>query len=98
MGATFNKRLSIVWLVLSAITLLYLWIDHSSDHDGALGPSALVTTSAIVLSLVKVRIIFREFMEVHQAPAVLSRLTDGWVVLMGICLLGACLIGVAAPH
>jgi hypothetical protein len=53
----------------------------------------VVTSSVIVIALVKVRIIFREFMEVRQAPAVLCRLTDAWVVLMAAALLGSYFVG-----
>jgi hypothetical protein len=92
----FSKRLLFVWLLLSSMTLGYLWLDHSADHNGLLMPSAAVTVSVIVIALIKVRIIFREFMEVRQAPALLCRLTDAWVVLMAGCLLGAYFIGTAA--
>jgi hypothetical protein len=34
-----------------------------------------------------VRIIFREFMEIRQAPAVLCRLTDSCVVIMAAAML-----------
>jgi hypothetical protein len=93
MSATFNKRLLIVWLVLSGMTLAYVWMDHTVDDGGMLRPSAVVTCSAIVIALIKVRIIFREFMEVRHAPALLCRLTDTWVVLIGACLLGSYFIG-----
>jgi len=93
--ATFNKRLAIVWLVLSAMTMAYVWLDRSADDDGVLKASTVVTVSAIVIALVKVRIIFREFMEVRHAPVWLRRLTDGWVVLMAACLLGSYFIGSA---
>jgi hypothetical protein len=86
----FNKRLLIVWLVLSSLTLAYLWIDHS-----VLRPSALVTSSVIVIALIKVRIIFREFMEVRGAPALLCRLTDAWVILIAASLLSCYFIGSA---
>jgi hypothetical protein len=92
--AAYNKRLLIVWLVLSAITLVYLWVG-SIDPARALKPSAVVTVSAIVMALIKVRIIFREFMEVRHAPALLCRMTDGWVVLMAACLLGSYFVGMA---
>jgi Prokaryotic Cytochrome C oxidase subunit IV len=92
---TFNKRLAIVWLVLSAMTLAYVWLDGSADDDGVLKASTVVTVSAIVIALVKVRIIFREFMEVRHAPAFLRRLTDAWVLLMAVCLLGSYFIGSA---
>ena len=98
MNAGVKKRLLIVWLVLSSITLVYLWMDHSVDCDGVLKPSAVVTASVIVIALIKVRIIFREFMEVRHAPALLCRLTDAWVVLMAVCLLGSYFIGTAISN
>ena len=92
MNAGFEKRLLVVWLVLSSITLLYLGVD-SVDRGGALRPSAVVTSSAIVMALLKVRIIFREFMEVRHAPVLLCRLTDLWVLLAAVSLLGTYFIG-----
>jgi Prokaryotic Cytochrome C oxidase subunit IV len=89
----FNKRLLVVWLVLASFTLAYLAIDHAAD--GSLRASAVVTSSVIVIALIKVRIIFREFMEVRQAPALLCRLTDAWVVLIAAALLGSYFIGTA---
>jgi hypothetical protein len=90
----FNKRLLFVWSILAALTLAYLWIDHSAgDHAGSLKSSAVVTSSVIVIAVIKVRIIFREFMEVRSAPALLCRLTDAWVVLIGATLLTCYFIG-----
>ena len=89
----FNKRLLVVWLILASLTLTYLWIDQSAN--GSLQSSAIVTSSVIVIALVKVRIIFREFMEVRQAPVLLGRLTDAWVVLIAVALLGSYFIGTA---
>ena len=77
MSTTFNKRLLIVWLILTSMTLAYIWIDHTADQNGTLRASTVVTVSAIVIALIKVRIIFREFMEVRHAPPLLCRLTDG---------------------
>lgn len=90
-----ERRLLIVWLILSAITVVYLFVG-SADPASALRPSAVVTSSAIVMALVKVRIIFREFMEVRNAPPLLRRLTDGWVLLAAVCLYGSYFIGMAA--
>lgn len=89
----FNKRLLVVWLILASLTLTYLWIDQSAN--GSLRSSAIVTSSVIVIALVKVRIIFREFMEVRQAPVLLCRLTDAWVALIAVALLGSYFIGTA---
>ncbi|MBV8347855.1 MAG: cytochrome C oxidase subunit IV family protein [Mycolicibacterium sp.] len=94
MNALIKKRLLVVWLVLASITLVYLWVG-SVDPASAVRPSAVVTSSAIVMALIKVRIIFREFMETRHAPVLLRRLTDGWVVLMAVCLLGSYFFGMA---
>jgi hypothetical protein len=91
----FNKRLLIVWLILTAMTLAYVWIDHTADQNGTLRPSTVVTVSAIGIALIKVRIIFREFMEVRHAPVLLCRLTDAWVALIAACLLGSYFVGSA---
>lgn len=90
-----NKRLVIAWAILTLLTLVYVWMDEAVDQNGTLKASTVVTVSAIVISLIKVRIIFREFMEVRHAPAWLRRLTDGWVVLVATCLLGSYFIGMA---
>ena len=90
-GIKFNKRLLAVWVLLASLTLGYLWIDHSVD--GSLRSSAVVTSSVIVIALIKVRIIFREFMEVRNAPVLLCRLTDAWVVIMAAAMLGCYFIG-----
>jgi hypothetical protein len=81
-STTFNKRLLVVWLVLSSMTLVYVWMDQVVDQNGTLKASNVVTVSAIAIALIKVRIIFREFMEVRHAPGLLCRLTDLWVLLM----------------
>ena len=92
MNAGFEKRLLVVWLVLSAITIGQLAVGLV-DRQTALTPNAAITSSAIVMALIKVRLIFREFMEVRHAPLLLCRLTDLWVVLTGAILLGCYLVG-----
>jgi hypothetical protein len=94
-STTFNKRLLVVWAILTSMTLVYVWLDEVIDHNGTVRASTVVTVSAIVIALIKVRIIFREFMEVRHAAALLCRLTDGWVVLIGVCLLGSYFVGSA---
>jgi cytochrome c oxidase subunit IV len=90
----FEKRLLVVWLALSAITIAQLGVG-SLDGQGALRPNAAITSSVIVIALVKVRIIIREFMEVRHAPVLLCRLTDLWVVFTGVSLLGCYFVGMA---
>lgn len=92
MNRAFERRLIVVWLALSAITLAQLGLGSLGGQD-SLAPNAAVTSSAIVIALIKVRVIIREFMEVRHAPVLLCRLTDLWVVLTGVSLLGAYFVG-----
>jgi Prokaryotic Cytochrome C oxidase subunit IV len=91
----FNKRLFGVWLILVAISLGYLGIDGTAMHRGIPTASTIVTVGAICFALIKVRIIMREFMEVRTAPRVLRRLTDFWVLLMAVAMLGVYFAGKA---
>lgn len=96
METTPNRRRPFVaWLLLVAVTVVYLGIDHSADDDGTLVASTAVTVSAVLLALVKVRIIMRELMDVRRAPLFLRRLTDGLVAVIGVSLLATYLIGQA---
>ncbi|HVX70573.1 MAG TPA: cytochrome C oxidase subunit IV family protein [Mycobacteriales bacterium] len=88
-----NRRLLAVWAVLSAITVIYIWIDHSADHHGTAHASSAVTVIALLLAAVKVRIIMREFMEVRNAPILLCRLTDAWIAGMSAAMIGFYLAG-----
>ena len=96
MNAQRSRRPLIILLLLSAITLGYLALDRTAGTQGAYRASPVVTTVAILLALVKVRLIFREFMQVRNAPAVLCRLTDLWVLIIGAALLGSYFSGLAA--
>jgi hypothetical protein len=91
-----KRRSLITWLITCAITLAYLALDRSADGRGAYRASTIVTTVAILLALVKARLVFREFMQVRSAPTALRRITDLWVLLMGAALLGSYLAGLAA--
>jgi hypothetical protein len=92
-GPSGKQRLNLVWLALAAITVVYLWIDHTADRHGHPVGSVFVTVSAVVLALVKYRIILRQLMDVRQAPLLLRRLTDGLVAVIALSLLASYLIG-----
>ena len=94
MNVGFEKRLLIVWLALSAITCVSLWLG-SLPGRRYLAPDAAITISVIVIAFLKVRIIMREFMEVRTAPALLRRITDIWLSLTAAILLGVYSFGTA---
>jgi hypothetical protein len=50
---------------------------------------------AVLIALVKVRLILREFMEVRHAPVLLGRLTDLWLALTAVAVLGGYFAGLA---
>jgi hypothetical protein len=85
-----KRRLTITLLCLAAITVGYGVLDGSVDDERVSGP---VTVTAVVIALVKVRIIFREFMEVRHAPALLRGLTDLCLALMAVVMLGSYVVG-----
>lgn len=88
-----NRRLLAVWLVLSAITVTYFWIDRAAGSNGVRHANTAVTLAAVVLALVKVRMIMGEFMEVRGAPRLLRVLANSWIVIMGITMIGSYLAG-----
>lgn len=77
------------------MSLIHLWIDHTAEHDGTPSASTVVTSSVILIAVIKVRIIFREFMEVRHAPPLPCRLTDAWIAIIALSLLGSYFIGLA---
>jgi drug/metabolite transporter (DMT)-like permease len=92
--AGFEKRLLIAWLILAAITIASLSVG-SLDGQDALRANAVITVSVIAIALIKVRIIFRELMEVRHAPVLLRRLTDIWLLIAAVTLLGTYFVGTA---
>lgn len=95
MNTAFEKRLLVVWLALSAITLAQLGLGSAGGR--ALTPNAAVAAGAVAIALVKVRFILREFMEVRHAPLRLGRLADLWIVSTGATLLAGHLAGTMLP-
>lgn len=70
-----------VWLSLLLLTamnwlLTELGLWHLPIDAKTLG------TAILALALVKVRLILRFFMEVRDAPVMLGRLFDGWLLLV----------------
>lgn len=81
-----NRAITVVWLALTAITVLSWWLapGHSGGHAEASIP---ITVAAIVLGFVKCRLIVRYFMEVRTAPKWLRHSTDAWLVALWVAVL-----------
>lgn len=88
MSITSSARSALTWSGLCAITLVLWWLGTHHDQD-AFAPNAAVTFGVIAAAAIKARVIFREFMEVRHAPALLRHLTDAWLGLTVAALAGA---------
>jgi hypothetical protein len=72
-------RVTIAWVVASALTLLSWWL--RLEHDGGtVSASTAATIGVLAVALVKCRLILREFMGVRRAPPWLKLGTDVWLV------------------
>ena len=87
MKLTPTRRLTLVWAILSAITVVASILGRTPHVDGRLVASTTVTVCILVIALVKCRLVIRTFMEVRSAPTWLRRSTDlGLVAFWGTVL------------
>lgn len=86
MSISSQSRLRIAWFVLSAITLIAWWIG-ARHGDGPVRPDPAVGLSAMAITLFKVRVIIREFMDVRHAPARLKYVADAWLIVFIIAMI-----------
>jgi hypothetical protein len=85
-----TTRLTGVWLLLSALTVLSWWLGGGTHARPA--RDVVVTFAVVGLGLVKVRLVVRHFMEVRTAPAWLRHGTDAWLVALGVSVLALYLV------
>lgn len=86
MGNSLQMRLAGAWVLLAGVTLLAWWIG-ARHGPGALRPDSAVAVGAIAITLFKVRVILREFMDVRSAGPRLRHITDAWLALFGTAML-----------
>jgi len=80
MKALINARLTLVWLVLCAVTIVSWWLGGTAEHHGHFVFSTPVTIGVLAIGLFKCRLIMQNFMEVRTAPRWLRLFTDIWLV------------------
>lgn len=78
---TSSARLTSVWLVLSAITIVAWWLGPGHG-PGAPAASVPITIAVVGMALIKVRLIIQHFMDVRTAPRWLRYFTDLWLVAL----------------
>lgn len=86
-----RNPLTVVWALLTAITLASWWISQGSGVDYR--ANTAVTLGVLLLAVVKVHFVMRYFMEVRHAPPWLKRITSGWLLVLCLLLCGIYLAG-----
>jgi hypothetical protein len=81
MFSTPMRRITAVWLVLVAATLL------SWESANAGRAYRLAATAVLVIAFIKVRFVGLEFMELRNAPLPLRAIFEIWVALACLALL-----------
>ena len=81
-------RLTLVWMLLVAVTFVSWWL-AARGASGGPEVNLPVTAGVVGLGLVKVRLVFWHFMEVRTAPSWLRWTCDGWLGFLALMLLFA---------
>ena len=78
MTSLFRSPLTIVWALLTTITIVSSLI--ALDGGAAHQINTTVTTVVLLIAAVKTQLVIWHFMEVRRAPGWLKATTSGWVV------------------
>ena len=76
-------RLTLVWLLLVAVTFVSWWLGARGE-SGRLEVNLPITIGVVAIALVKTRLVFWHFMEVRTAPAWLRWTCDAWLVFLAL--------------
>ena len=76
-------RVTLVWLLLVGATLASWALDQNAGPENR----QLMGIAILVIAIIKVRFVMREFKEVRGAPVPLKLLSDGWCLLISILLI-----------
>ena len=76
-----KRRLTFVLALLIAVSV-YSWWLGIGNSSVSLPPSFVISAVVIFIALLKVRIIFAEFLEVGIAPTWVRRSCDSWLIVV----------------
>jgi hypothetical protein len=81
------RRITGVWLVLSAVTIVTWLLGHAEQGYGR---DATLAVAMVVLAIAfgKVYLIIRHFMEVRSGPRWLRVFTDVWIATLWGAIVG----------
>ena len=86
MTALRRNRLTIVWALLTSVTLVSWLMARDGGAAHQLNPT--VTVVVLVIAAVKAQLVISYFMEVRGAPRWLQATTSAWVLVLFALLLG----------
>ncbi len=86
MTAYLRSPLTVVWAVLTAVTVVS-WLT-ARGGGAAHHLNATVTVVVLVIAVVKTQLVIWHFMEVKDAPTWLKATTSGWLIALFGLLLG----------
>ena len=69
------SRVSLIWLVLVAATMVSL-----GARDGGVRDLHLAACVIIAVAFIKIRFVIREFMEIRAAPLAMRLVADVWAL------------------
>lgn len=78
------SRISIVWLLLVAATLVSWELGHGVGIDSA----TLAGAAILLVTFIKLRFVMLDFMELRGAPRWMRTAGEGWIVLVCALLIG----------
>lgn len=85
MSAYLHNRLTYVWALLTAITLLSWGLGRGQGADYQV--DALITVGVLLIAAVKAQFVIMYFMEVRNSAAWLKKVAYGWVAVLFLLLL-----------
>jgi hypothetical protein len=81
-----RNPLTYVWVFLTTITIVSWALSRLAPalHE----VDAAITSALLLIAAVKARFVVRYFMEVRFAPPWLRRVTDSWIIVLVVLMLG----------
>jgi hypothetical protein len=81
------RRITYVWLVLSAVTVVTWLLGHAEQRYGRTATTA-VAMVVLAIAMGKAYLIIRHFMEVRSGPRWLRVFIDVWIVTLWGTIVG----------
>lgn len=89
MKALWLSRTTLIWALLVTATMLSWTLGHGIGFKSARTAGVAI----LLVSFVKVRFVILEFMEIRSAPRWMRLVSEAWIVLIALVLVGLFVTG-----